>query len=94
MQDFAKSFYLSKEWRAVRDNVFKRDCGLCVRCGKPGEIVHHKTHITPANIDDPNITLNWNNLQLVCRECHAQIHAHDSRRRYKVDDQGHVIGID
>jgi 5-methylcytosine-specific restriction endonuclease McrA len=75
MQDFAKSFYLSKEWRAVRDNVFKRDCGLCVRCGAPGEIVHHKIHLTPHNINNPAVTLNPDNLETLCRDCHAAEHA-------------------
>lgn len=46
---------------------------LCaVRCA--GEIVHHKTELTPRNIDDPMITLNEDNLETVCRTCHAIIH--------------------
>lgn len=69
--------------------------GLCEECMKrgvykAGEIVHHKTHLTPDNIDDPNITLNWNNLELVCRDCHAKIHD-KKKRRYKLDDLGRVI---
>ena len=74
MRDFAKYFYLSKEWRKVRDYVFKRDFGLCVRCGSPGEIVHHKTHLTPRNINNPHISLNPDNLETLCRECHAIEH--------------------
>lgn len=74
MQEWAKKFYLSPEWRRVRDNVFKRDFGLCVRCGAPGEIVHHKTHLTPRNINDPFISLNPKNLETLCRECHAIEH--------------------
>lgn len=74
MQEFARKFYLSKAWRSTREYIFKRDIGLCVRCGKPGEIVHHKIHLTPENIDDPNITLAEDNLELVCRECHAIEH--------------------
>lgn len=74
MQDWAKRFYLSRDWRRVRDYVFKRDYGLCVRCGAPGEIVHHKTHLTPRNINDPHIALNPDNLETLCRECHAIEH--------------------
>ena len=37
-------------------------------------IVHHKTELTPRNIDDPMITLNEDNLETVCRTCHAIIH--------------------
>ena len=75
MKDFARSFYLSKAWRGTRDYIFKRDMGLCVRCGMPGEIVHHKIHLTPQNINDPAIALSADNLETLCRECHALEHA-------------------
>lgn len=74
MQDWAKRFYLSKPWRKVRADVFKRDFGLCVRCGESGVIVHHKIHLTARNINDPNIALNPDNLETLCRECHAVEH--------------------
>ena len=55
----------------------------------PGEIVHHKVHITPVNINDESVTLNFDNLELVCRDCHAELHeAH--HRRYRVDEFGRV----
>lgn len=41
---------------------------------RAGCIVHHKTELTPRNIDDPMITLNEDNLETVCRTCHAIIH--------------------
>ena len=68
--------------------------GLCEDCMangiiKAGEIVHHIVPLTPENISDPNIALSWNNLRLVCRDCHAK--EHDARaRRYKVDEMGRV----
>lgn len=74
MRAFAKDFYESPAWRSTRAYILKRDAGLCVRCGAPGVIVHHKTHITPQNIDDPAITLNENNLETLCRACHAIAH--------------------
>jgi 5-methylcytosine-specific restriction endonuclease McrA len=74
MRDFARSFYLSTAWRRVRDYIFRRDMGLCVRCGAPGKIVHHKKHLTPENINDPSITLAEDNLELLCMECHAIEH--------------------
>ena len=74
MQDFAKKFYLSQRWRDMREYAFKRDFGLCVKCGAPGEIVHHKIHLTPQNIDDPFISLNEENLVTLCRDCHAIEH--------------------
>lgn len=74
MQEFAKKFYLSKAWRDTREYIFKRDMGLCVRCGKPGEIVHHKEYLAPQNINNPAITLSEDNLETLCRECHAIEH--------------------
>lgn len=74
MQDFAKAFYLSSAWRKTREYIFKRDMGLCVRCGKPGEIVHHKIYLTPQNINNPAISLSEDNLETLCRECHAIEH--------------------
>lgn len=68
--------------------------GLCENCLKkglvvPAEEVHHKIHITPLNIDDPNITLNFDNLIALCRECHRKEHgARDYR--YEVDEMGRV----
>lgn len=74
MREFAKEFYRSKAWRETREYIYKRDMGLCVRCSAPGEIVHHKEHLTPHNINNPAITLSEDNLELLCRVCHAIEH--------------------
>lgn len=47
---------------------------VCERCGKMAEIAHHKEYITPQNITDVNITLNWDNLEALCRTCHQHEH--------------------
>lgn len=59
--------------------VITRSNGLCERCKargiyKPGYIVHHKEYITPGNISNPNITLNLDNLEYVCEDCHNKEH--------------------
>lgn len=74
MREFAKAFYESPAWRRTRAYILKRDTGLCVHCGEPGVIVHHKIELTPRNIDDPAIALGEDNLETVCRTCHALIH--------------------
>lgn len=56
----------------------------------PGEIVHHVINLTPENINDPNVALNFDNLRLVCRRCHAEEHKH-RERRYVIDELGNVI---
>lgn len=94
MKDYAKAFYLSPAWISCRAAYAKSVGGLCERCIKkgmyvPGVIVHHKNHITPDNISDPNILLNWDNLELLCRDCHADEHRRVNRR-YTVDKWGRV----
>lgn len=77
MREFAREFYLSKEWRCVRAYIVERDMGLCVKCGRPGVIVHHKEHLSPDNIGNPEIALGEDNLELLCRDCHSLAHASD-----------------
>lgn len=93
MREFAREFYLSKEWRRVRAYIMERDAGLCARCGRPGVIVHHKTHLSPENINDPEITLGENNLELLCRDCHALEHQTDpaSDPGLMFDENGNVV---
>lgn len=96
VKDFAKGFYKSKAWRDCRAGYIAHARGLCELCltdgiYKPGVIVHHKIHIDADNISDPKIILDWNNLQLVCRDCHARIHAPGRDRRYSLDELGRVV---
>ena len=93
-RDFARPFYSSPEWNRCRERYMKQAGGLCENCLKqgiirPGVIVHHKIHLTPANVCVPEIALNPCNLMLVCNDCHAQLHKPE--KRYKVDELGRVI---
>jgi len=97
MKEYAEHFYKSKTWQKCREAYFRSQGGLCERCRKrgllvPGDTVHHLTHITPQNIGDPNITLSFDNLQLLCKDCHAEIHSNnpDYQRRYTVSADGTV----
>jgi len=73
-QEYAVAFYKSKAWERCRDGFMKSKYYICERCGGIAVIAHHKKHITPENINDPNITLDWNNLKSVCIECHNKEH--------------------
>lgn len=61
----------------------------------PAEVIHHKIPLTDGNINDLSISLSWNNLQALCRQCHAEAHEEMYRqrtgRRYIIDKQGHVV---
>lgn len=74
MKPYAKKFYKSSAWIKCRESYFNMQHGICERCGEAGHIVHHKEYITPSNINEPNITLNWDNLELLCQECHNKEH--------------------
>lgn len=74
MKEYAKSFYYSQAWRKCSRAYMESKNYICERCGKPAVIVHHKTYITPENITDPNITLNWDNLEALCATCHQNEH--------------------
>jgi 5-methylcytosine-specific restriction protein A len=78
-KEYARTFYNSKAWKKCKRGYILSVNGLCERCLKqgkyvPGYIVHHKQYITPSNINDPNITLNWGNLEYVCQDCHNKEH--------------------
>ena len=93
MNDRQRNFYDSEAWKKCRESYRKSRGGLCERCLKEGivragRIVHHKVHLNADNIDDPNVTLNWDNLELVCMDCHAA--EHGSKKRWKVDLYGNV----
>lgn len=47
---------------------------MCEQCGDGGVIVHHKILLTPQNINDPSVSLNWDNLELLCLLCHNKTH--------------------
>jgi len=93
-KEWAKSFYQSKAWKKCRDGYIKSVYGLCERCGKPGYIVHHKKYITPKNINDPNITLNWDNLEYICQDCHNKEHHEKysaTRNDVMFDEEGNLV---
>lgn len=78
------SFYRSKEWRKLLDNIkyerLNEDGELiCEYCGKPitkayDAIGHHKIELTEENVNDYDISLNPQNIQLVHHACHNRIH--------------------
>ncbi|ACD24498.1 HNH endonuclease [Clostridium botulinum] len=69
-----KFFYDTKEWKKCRKAFIETKHYICERCGGVGKLVHHKKHITPSNVNDMNITLNWDNLQVLCLDCHNVVH--------------------
>lgn len=96
-REFARQFYSSKAWQDCRDGYAAYRGHLCENClkrgiYKPGVIVHHVEELTPFNIENPEVSMSWSNLRLVCRECHLK--EHDKRmkgRRYEFGPNGEVV---
>ena len=99
-----REFYSSNAWRKCRDNYWRKRKGLCERCLakgilKKGDQVHHKKRLTIHNINDPRVTTNEDNLEVLCKECHEEEHKPNrttmfSKKRYVVDRQtGRVYDI-
>ena len=92
-QPWASAFYGSTLWKRCRKDFIASRRGLCERCLKkgiiqPGKEVHHKIRLTAENITDPSVTLNWDNLELLCTPCHEQ--EHHPAGRYEVSADGKI----
>lgn len=97
-----KKFYSSKEWRTCRQAYITKARGLCERCLKkgiikPGDHVHHIVELNPENMNNPDIAFNFDNLELLCIDCHNEEHdslrnynRRRSKKRYKIADDGKV----
>ena len=88
MKEFARSFYLSSAWRSCRKAYISYCGGLCERCLAkglyvPGRIVHHRIHLTPNNIHNPLIALDFANLELLCDKCHNAEHEAEQKEGYR-----------
>lgn len=92
-REFARAFYSGGAWKKCRALYAKSVGGVCERCIKKGMIkpideVHHKIALTPENINDPEITLNWNNLEGLCETCHKTMRK--NKKRYFVGEDGRI----
>ena len=100
-REYAKGFYASEAWHKCRLGYISHrrsvDGGLCEECKEAlGFIVHHRTKITARNVNDPRITLSWNNLEYVCKACHDRIHDYCDRsdkpeRKITFDASGNPV---
>ena len=93
-KEFAKAFYKSVAWQKCRAAYIQSVFGLCERCQRPGDILHHKELLTPQNINDPNVTLAWENLQYLCQECHNREHGLSSTAEgLRFDATGNLVEL-
>ena len=106
-RDFARHIYKSKQWERSRELCMRLHQGLCARClaqGRytPAEIVHHKVHIGPENVDNPAVAFAQENLEPLCRKCHALEHPEiygradraEAPARYGFDEFGNLVDLE
>lgn len=97
-KEFAKAFYNSKQWNKCRASYIKSVFGLCERCGKPGYIVHHIKQLTLMNINNPDVSLNHENLEYLCLDCHNEEHKRFKKKSatikgFKFNEKGELIQV-
>jgi 5-methylcytosine-specific restriction endonuclease McrA len=97
MRSVSFPFYKSKAWKDCRAAYMHSVSGLCEECMKHGiikaaDIVHHKITLDDEKARDPEIALNFANLQAVCIDCHNRLHGSKALpKRYKIVDGELVI---
>lgn len=80
--DKIHQFYCRKQWRDLSYNLKIERGGKCSRCDFIAVnkedfkylIAHHKIELTEDNVDDPNISLNPDNIEIICHSCHNKEH--------------------
>lgn len=98
MKPAFEEFYSSTAWKNCRAAYMEKVSSLCEDClakglYTPAALVHHMIPVDESNINDPRITLNFDNLRAVCRVCHAKRHGARKGQRYFVDEDGYVTAL-
>jgi predicted kinase len=88
-----KSFYASEKWITFRLGLINERGTKCSRCGeriaKSKDLIgHHKIELTPENVHDYMISLNPEQVDLVCFDCHNKEH---NRFGHKAGRQVYLI---
>jgi len=78
-QPWAMALYQSRQWRELRQALIIERGLHCQLCGRmvshPSNLIgDHIEELTPDNVNNPAISLNPDNVQLICEDCHNQKH--------------------
>lgn len=75
--------YRTARWLWTREDVLRRDHGLCQMClatGRvaPGNEVDHIIELNDSNIKDEEIVYGMDNLRTLCWQCHRARHGQEA----------------
>ena len=109
MRSINPHFYKTKLWKQVRKSYALSKFCMCERCNMPvyvdgiteyidkehriKGIVHHKVHLNQENYTDDKTAYDYNNLELLCFNCHQQEHFKKDtlKEGYKFDEEGNLV---
>lgn len=93
MKPWAEEFYKGTAWKKARESYMMAVNYTCERCGRRAEMVHHKTYLTAENIQNPDISLSFDNFEALCDRCHQHEHHKTSSTVCGVmfDDMGQLV---
>ena len=109
MRSIDSHFYKTPRWKKTRVLYALSKYGLCERCNRPiymtgvndyipkekrlKGIVHHKEHLNEMNYTNEEIAYAFDNLELLCVDCHNKIHfkSEITRDGYSFDEEGNLI---
>lgn len=87
-----RRFYRSDKWKVARALKIASVGGLCEKCVAIGTEVHRKIHLTLENVGNPEISLNQDNLLLLCNECYNKEHGRfEGKKEYEFDADGNMV---
>ena len=95
MKHYARSYYKSNSWKKTQAAYMISQHYICERCGNAAYLVHHRKYISPHNISDLAITLDWDNLEALCMECHNSEHGNgrSCAEGLEFDETGNLVKI-
>jgi 5-methylcytosine-specific restriction endonuclease McrA len=84
------NFYKSETWKLAREIKIRQTNGRCELCGSIGQEVHHKKRLTVDNVNEVSVSINPENLELLCRDCHNKEH-NRFNKEMRFDEEGNLI---
>jgi len=85
-----QTLYSSREWIEAASEVWKRDNGICQKCGverKSFLDLYHIHHIVPF-ADSIELRTEISNLILLCAKCHLWVHGNDNVNQEFIEKAG------